>query len=272
MDEDRVVIETPEHVQFSFELAGLGSRFLALTVDVLVLAVAELALVFLVAYLTSALNWVWPGLGEVAGIPVVVIVIVASSGLASLAYFVFFEAFWSGQTPGKRLAGLRVIRAGGGPIGFLESATRNILRIVDFLPALYLLGAVFVFFTETCQRIGDLAAGTIVVKERLWEYPGQQPTPEAVGSRDVGIAGTVATAAANLARGYVGLLSREQIETIRRFVERRTELAPETRAELAARIAAPLAAQFPGLLTVAPTAEELLEVIYQTYLERRQDL
>ena len=258
MEQDRVVIETPEHVQFSYELAGLGSRFLALTVDFLLLTVAKVALAFLVVYLSNALHLVWPALGEVAGIPLVPLIIVSLSGLSSLAYFTLFEDLWSGQTPGKRMAGLRVIKVGGGPIGLIESLTRNILRIADFLPALYLLGGAFVFFSRSCQRVGDLAAGTIVVKERLWEYPGQDHEPS-IGPAEAAV------------RAGVGALSREQIETVRRFLERRDELTPQMRAQLAARIAAPLREQFAGVIPdLDETLERLLEIVYQAHLERQR--
>ena len=258
MEQDRVVIETPEHVEFSYELAGLGSRFLALTVDILLLAVAQVILLLLVAYASSALNVVWPALGEVAGIPLMPIIIVSISGLSSLAYFTLFEDLWNGQTPGKRMAGLRVIKAGGGPIGLVESLTRNILRIADFLPVLYLLGGAFVFFTHSCQRVGDLAAGTIVVKERLWEYPGQNREPS-IGPAEAA------------AQACVGSLSREQIETVRRFLERRDELTSQTRAELAARIAASLREQFAGAIPELEEApERLLEIAYQAHLERQR--
>ncbi len=264
MEQDRVVIETPEHVEFSYELAGLGSRFLALTVDFLLLMVAKAALALLVVYLSNALHIVWPALGEVAGMPLMSLIIVGVSGLSSLAYFTLFEAYWNGQTPGKRVGGMRVIKAGGGPIGLIESLTRNILRIPDFLPALYLLGGVFVFFTRDCQRVGDMAAGTIVVKERLWEYPDQEPSAGAVRPPE-------ADDAVRRARAWVGSLSREQIETVRRFLERRDELTPQMRAELAARIAASLREQLVGVIPELDEApERLFEIIYQAHLERQR--
>lgn len=265
MQEDHVVIETPEHVEFSYELAGLGSRFLALVVDAIIQAVAVLLLLILVGYVSSALNWIWPSLGEVVGMPLIPLLIFVFSGLASLTYFLLFETLWAGQTPGKRMAGLRVIKVGGGPIGLVESLTRNILRIADFLPALYLIGGVFVFFTHSCQRVGDLAAGTIVVKERLREYPGQ--------GEEVGLSAADDVEVLRRLRGYVSSLSGKEIETIRRFLERRDELSPQLRAELAAQIAASLRKQFAGVIPEAgESPERLLEIIYQAHLERQQNL
>src|SRR5947209_19253285 len=80
-------------------------------------------------------------------------------------YDIFFEGFQSGRTPGKRLNGLRVVRVEGHPVNFLTSAVRNVIRPVDFLPTAYLLGAVVILATRKNQRIGDVIAGTLVVRE-----------------------------------------------------------------------------------------------------------
>ncbi len=269
MEQDRVIIETPEHVEFSYELAGLGSRFLALFVDHLFLMVGIFLLAVAVEFIDSYVGPLFGRGGELAGIPITALIIIFSAVLIYLAYFTLFEAAWDGQTLGKRMAGLRVIKVGGGPIGLIESLTRNILRLVDMLPALYLAGGIFVFFTRACQRIGDLAAGTIVVKERLWEYPGQKNEHAADGA-EPDVSGAEADDVVRRARGYVGLLSGEQIETIRRFLERRDELAPETRAQLAARIAAPLRHQLADVIA-DESPERLLEIIYQAHLEHQQD-
>ncbi len=270
MEQDRVIIETPEHVEFSYELAGLGSRFLARTVDTIIKAVGLFVLFALLAYLNTALNWVSPDLGEIAGVPVMMLIILSAVPLLSLVYDTGFEITWNGQTPGKRMAGLRAIKVGGGPIGVIEALTRNILRLVDMLPVLYLLGGAFVFFTRGCQRIGDLAAGTIVIKERLWAYPGEDDEQPA-GESDALPTGD--DDAVRRAQGYVGSLSREQIDTVRRFLERRDELTPQMRAELAARIAAPLREQFPGIMVEeAGGPERLLEIIYQAHLQRQRNL
>ncbi len=271
MQQDRVIIETPEHVQFSYELAGLGSRFLALVLDTLIQGVGLLVVLILLGAANQLLNWTLPDLGEAAGLPITMVIIVFSMTLLVLAYFTVFELIWNGQTPGKRIGGMRVIRAGGGSIGFAASAIRNILRMVDSFPIFYLAGGAFAFFTRASQRIGDLAAGTIVVKERLWEYPGEEEAAE-LGEEPDDLA-EADDPAVRRARGYVSSLSPEQIRTVCRFIERRSELSADMRSQLATRIAATLQEQFPGLtLAEGEGPERLLEIIYQAHLERERNL
>ena len=86
-------------------------------------------------------------------------------------YHIFFEFLWNGQTPGKRVAGIRVLTTRGEPVTFVHVLVRNLLRIVDFLPSSYMLGAVCILVTRRSQRLGDLAAGTIVVHERFDALP-----------------------------------------------------------------------------------------------------
>ncbi len=271
MQRDQVIIETPEHVQFSYELAGLGSRFLALVLDTLIQGAGLLVVLILLSAANQLLNWTFPDLGEVAGLPITMLIVVFSVELLRLAYFIVFELIWNGQTPGKRIGGMRVIRAGGGAIGFAASALRNILRFVDSFPILYLAGGTFAFFTRANQRIGDLAAGTIVVKERLWEYPGEAAAAEL--GEEPGDLAEAGDPAVRRARGYVSSLSAEQIRTVRRFIERRSELSADMRSQLATRIAASLREQFPGLtLTEGEDPERLLEIVYQAHLQRERNL
>ena len=103
-------------------------------------------------------------------------------------YDILFEVLSSGRTPGKRLNGLRVVRVGGFPIGFLASAIRNTLRLIDFLPSAYLVGCVAILVTEHNQRLGDLAAGTLVVRERkaTSTLPPPRPARREAGVPDAG--------------------------------------------------------------------------------------
>ena len=271
MQQDRVIIETPEHVQFSYELAGLGSRFLALVLDTLIQGAGLLVVVILLLVANQLLNWTLPDLGEAAGLPITMVIVVFSITLLVLVYSIVFELIWNGQTPGKRIGGMRVIRTGGGSIGFPASAIRNILRLVDSFPLFYLVGGISAFFTRASQRVGDLAAGTIVVKERLWEYPGEQDAAEP-GARPDSLA-EAGDPAVRRARGYVSSLSAEQIRTVCRFIERRSELSADMRSQLATRIAAALREQFPGLtLTGDEDPERLLEIVYQAHLQRERNL
>ncbi len=150
-------IETPENIVLTFRLAGPASRMGAYGIDLIV----RVALVWLFVLIVGL---VAPVLGDVAGM---------SAGLTLLFLFLIewgypfvFEYFWSGRTPGKRIVGLRVIKTGGYPIGFPDALLRNLLRAADVLPLFYGTGIAVMFLTPRMQRIGDVLAGTMVVRER----------------------------------------------------------------------------------------------------------
>jgi len=213
--EDRISVATPEGVTLEVTLAGAGSRFAAGVIDQLLRWSLLLALVLLLAVLKDRI-----GGDEYSGLAVAGIVVAVF--LVQFGFDVVFETLASGRTPGKRWTGLRVVKKGGTPIGFLASALRNILRIVDALPGFYLVGILFVLFTQNNQRLGDLAAGTIVVRERR-QSTSMPPAP-AVSS---------VPAPADLALYDVSAVSAEEMATVRRFLDRRATLAPEARGQLA---------------------------------------
>lgn len=140
-------VATPEGIELTLRLAGPVPRALAWSVDILLRA----AIVLLVGMLAS-------GLGR-AGMGVVLIA----------AFFVewllpaWFEAMWSGQTPGKRLFRLAVLNDDGTPVRWPGALTRNLLRAADFLPFLYGVGLITMLMNRDFKRLGDLAAGTVVV-------------------------------------------------------------------------------------------------------------
>src|ERR1700678_1136341 len=142
-------------------VAGIGSRFVALLVDYLIWLIAVIVLIFLISLIDPSLSH-FSKLGEKWAFALFIFV----PFVLYWGYFTLFEAFWSGRTPGKRLAKIRVIQRSGRGIGLFESMTRNLLRIVDQFPLVYAVGAVSIFLTRQHQRLGDLAAGTLVVHER----------------------------------------------------------------------------------------------------------
>jgi uncharacterized RDD family membrane protein YckC len=233
---DHTSIVTPEGVTLDLPLAGVGSRFIAAVIDTAIQLVLVIAIV-LIASAAPDSGWV-AALAFVAGFAVFT------------AYDICFETLASGRTPGKRVVGLRVVTRGGAPVRFMTSAIRNLLRLVDILPGTYLVGIVFIVATGRNQRLGDLAAGTIVVRERTaaakaapaWTSPAHPPVAEA------DIEGWDATA-----------LTGEETATVRRFLERRTSLVPEARARLAAELAGRLRPK------VAPPTDDLAD---ETFLER----
>lgn len=168
--DEKLNIDTPENVVFGFEVAGIASRFMAAIVDSILitllqalLGVIVLASVLLLideGSLTSRLEEDLPALAWLIALVGLTIFII------NWGYYILFEMIWNGQTPGKRLVGLRVIRSNGLPVGLPESAIRNLVRIVDFLPAYYGIGVIAMFIDDQDRRLGDLAAGTLVVRER----------------------------------------------------------------------------------------------------------
>jgi len=167
--DDILIIETPERVPLHFALASIGNRFLACAIDHTIqgLALALIVLASLIVAnfssieraISSAPKWVY-------AVMILLVFLILSS------YFAFFEWIWSGQTPGKRWLKLRVIREDGRPITFWEAAVRNLLRPLDMMPyPFYSIGLISVFATARDQRMGDMVAGTVVIREREAEAP-----------------------------------------------------------------------------------------------------
>lgn len=163
LPEETLDIQTPENVAFGYQVAGIGSRFLASLVDTLIVILLQVVVLIVVSLIINSFDgsvladqisaWVYAIFGLVAAI-------------FYWGYYIFFEMLWNGQSPGKRWVGLRVIRADGTPITLSESLIRNLARLVDFLPAAYGIGVVTMFIDRQSRRLGDLAAGTLVVQDR----------------------------------------------------------------------------------------------------------
>jgi uncharacterized RDD family membrane protein YckC len=169
LPDSELVVATPERVSFDYQVAGLGTRAIAQLLDLLIIAGILVALLFAaggVAMVTQ--SDVLTGLILIIG-PFVVI----------FGYFWISESIWSGQTVGKRVFRLRAVGDRGEPLTFIQAGIRNIVRIVDFLPYAYGVGMVVLFVNGKGKRLGDLAAGTIVVKDSdhvwLWQLPGARP-------------------------------------------------------------------------------------------------
>lgn len=180
----QMTVVTPEHVQVQFQTAGLGSRAAAHIVDLAILAIVN-TILFASLYYSSLKLWSgFLGLGQYF-----VAIISLAVFLINWGYFVALEYFWSGQTIGKRVVGLKVVQENGQSVTFLSAIIRNLFRLVDSLPAGYLLGALVCFFHPQHKRIGDLVAGTVVIfestqerllvkhniKKVLEKWPGQLP-------------------------------------------------------------------------------------------------
>jgi uncharacterized RDD family membrane protein YckC len=226
--EDRITIQTPEGVDLELTLAGIGSRFVAAFVDALI----RLALFLALALVTGLGGDLFGGPGgEISALAVIVLSI--ASFLLVFGYDIFFEVLSSGRTPGKRWSGLRVVRIGGRPVGFVASAVRNIVRIIDFLPIFYGVGMVAVAVTRNNQRLGDVAAGTLVVREVRAE--DRAPVAdESHAARD------------ELAAWDVSAVTADEIAAVRRFLQRRTDLPGDARERIAGQLASGLRPKVAG--------------------------
>ncbi len=259
LEEQTFTIETPEHVEIVYTVAGPGSRLLAFLLDFLVMLVPGILLVLLLIVIVSSVaEDTMRQLVESSSDPqdslfiyMILAFVTMAQFLVSQFYFVVFELAWNGQSPGKRWQRIRVIRENGQPVGFFASMIRNLLRIADLLPLFYLAGFISMLATRHWRRLGDLAAGSIVVKvdgEAL-DAPADagRQAAEAALAGEVGAPWPPRTAQEmdpDLADRLEssGLLRRDPgfFDVAERYLERRHQLEPIASTALAEKIARPV--------------------------------
>jgi uncharacterized RDD family membrane protein YckC len=258
-------VETPEQVELHFPLAGLGSRFLALMLDIMIQVAANIVLILVIAIVfaipgterhfggmsNAAQKWF------VAGI-------IFFYFLLYWGYFSLFEAFRNGQTPGKRAMKIRVIKDSGRQITFFEALARNLLRVVDALPGMYLVGVVSILVTRQNKRLGDLVADTIVVHERTEEFAGYVSL-QASRSLTAGMGAVTAAAPApvlvGIAMDAVQRLGADDLYVIDTYLARTLELPMVTRAALSSRMLDGLCAKMGVDVPVDVPPERTLEAL-----------
>jgi uncharacterized RDD family membrane protein YckC len=248
--DDILTISTPEGVDLHLTLAGPASRFVSALVDIVI----QLVLLICAAVVLGTIG------SSAQGGTLVLVWFVLSFALITF-YDVFFEVFNSGRTPGKLINGLRVVRVEGHPVTFLTSAIRNIIRPIDFLPSVYLLGAVVILATRKNQRVGDVVAGTIVVRDgshglRRGSRRSADPPPPV---RDVEVPPHGAWDTSRI--------TAEELAAVRQFLERRHDIQQSARAELARTLAERLRPKVTG----APPqlrGEQFLTALVAAKLER----
>ncbi|MCA9265794.1 MAG: RDD family protein [Planctomycetales bacterium] len=230
-------VVTPENIAFQYELAGPWRRLPAFVIDVALRGLVIVALTMAFAFLGSfSIGLVFP--------------------LINLTWFVLewfygglFEAYWNGQTPGKRAMGLRVLTTDGRPINGLQAVLRNILRAVDLMPLLplsmlyeefppqgmvptFMFGLIAMTMNHRFQRLGDIVCGTmVVVEERRWLFE---------------VAKIDDPRAAQLAE-YIPpnfKINRQLARALAMYVERRRFFKQARRREIARHIAQPLVERF----------------------------
>jgi uncharacterized RDD family membrane protein YckC len=231
MLDDELVIETPERVELHYVLANIGNRFLAAAIDHLI----QIGLMLVVLVFAGALSdWtLFAAMNTWAAALAVLLVFAIYWG-----YFVVFETLWSGQTPGKRMMRLRVVREDGRPVRFFEVFVRNLLRLaLDFQPIpSYAIGVISIIFSARSKRVGDFVAGTVVVKERATEAPS---LAEIINISNIEQQ-RMERAGAPPFKADTRLLTEGELRAIEVFLKRRFELTEINRMSLAARIAQPI--------------------------------
>ena len=258
-----IEVVTPEQVAIRYELAGFGSRCLAMMIDyVLQLVIFLILLLGFYTYMLlsgglAANGDFWEQMSQsiVVGIGILVLFLV------SWGYYIAFETLWNGATPGKRVMGLRVVKDGGHPVDFRAVLIRNLLRAVDALPGvplapIYGFGFVAVLANNQYKRLGDMAAGTLVVRH------GREDEQR----RQVGFGATEvyrlldATVLSQLSR-----LTRDEYRMVQRFLERRDKLAQPLCVEFARRLAQPLMEKFAYQIPAGIDYERWLDELNLAY-------
>ncbi len=279
-----ILVVTPENIEIEYELAGIGSRFLANLLDTFLQLAIYLGLWIVVgivglllALSASAFSTTLAAFfGEIE---------VAFALIAAFAilwgYFIWFETRWNGQTPGKRQVGLRVIRDGGYPINVFAAIIRNLVRIMDGMPVVALalisigvfghqpglaaLGGLCILLPVLCllvsgryQRVGDFVAGTMVVKQRAPRVPTLEalaPPPRVLPEH------LAAYALADIGR-HVYEMTVPEYRAVRHYIDRRWQLPPQVQQTAAMRLAVPLMQR----LGIVPPAG-VVSVNYADFLE-----
>lgn len=255
---DQLSIETPELVAIRMPLAGIGSRFIALLVDYLIWLPAILIVGKIFSYFLPSIG-AFNKLSQQWAAAVYLFLTFAFNW----GYFTLFEAFWNGRTPGKRVARIRVIQRSGRAIGLFESMARNFIRYIDQIPFFYAVGAIAIFVTRDHQRLGDLAAGTLVVRDRIEESPASVETTRTFTANlfATQVPPPEPHTAYTLSDHGIAKLSGADLQVLESFFFRRLDMPAATRDALARRIASAIQAKTGLEPPPGASVETFLEVI-----------
>jgi len=216
--DDPYLVSTPENVELRYTVAGLATRFFAALIDSIILAFLGFFILFAGLIFVAAGS----GFGDTASLAILAVTLLLLFVLV-FGYYIFFETVWRGQTPGKRALRLRVMRDDGLPLNFTASVIRNLIRFFDLLPGTYGFGVVAMFLNKRWKRLGDMAAGTVVIRDDVPQAPPQLQVSTTPQSR-VEAAGMRAT------------LSNREYELIREYLVRHRSLAPVARGRVGTQL------------------------------------
>ena len=229
--ERSVSVRTPEAIAFYYELAGPGSRFLALLVDMAIQVVLAVLLLIVAGEGSDKALALAKSLhlqGKALESTMIAVGVLLFFGLF-YGYFIVFEKYWNGQTPGKRLLGIRVVRDGGYPVELVSSTVRNLIRIVEQVLGFYAISIVCMLLSSENKRLGDFAAGTIVVRDRGFEVADPKTWLRSAAS-DAG----------SDADPLIAHLSADELALVDKYMQRRTGFDARSAKNTAAKIAAAL--------------------------------
>jgi len=253
-------IETPELVTFSYTIAGVGSRVAAALIDYLLCLLLFIALLVTLAFVGANRLVSFGGTSSEAW---ALAIVVLGQFFILWGYYVLWEGLADGQTPGKRYMRLRVVSDGGYSVSFAGSAIRNLVRILDMQPVFtYGVGIGSILLTKQGKRLGDLAAGTLVVREQVMRGTSNKLPGTGDERRATEKPREAAAAAVRHAR-----LNDDEYAVLERFIERRESLEPARRAVLATRLLERFSNALVGAPAVAGGANEQL---FELYTDERQ--
>jgi uncharacterized RDD family membrane protein YckC len=241
---DKLTIDTPEQITLELPLAGIGSRFLAFAFDTLLQWVGFF-LIFLMFAVgvgvmrpLSVLNWL-PGY-------IVAPLLILLFFCLYWGYFAFFEILWSGQTPGKRLVRIRVMKDTGRPLNAFEVIGRNLMRAVDMLPGTYTVALISMMISSQNRRLGDYVAGSVVVHDQQM----QTIRPDWTVSNE-----------RREVRPEATMVSADELVLIETYLQRRYELEPAIRQAHVRQIAAVISTRTGLRPADNQSADDFLEAV-----------
>jgi len=254
---NRVKHQTPESVELEFILAGIGSRAWALLIDYHILGLSLVLLfvawVTLVAQLLELSNnrdiflWLYA-------------ILLILNYFIYTGYFVFFETLWQGQTPGKRLAKIRVIREDGRPVGLQQAALRALLRPID--DTLF-LGAFLILLNRKEKRLGDMLAGTFVIQT---QPPGSKRATLSLSERSQSLGVEL------LQIGDFTQMLPDDFVIIREYLQRREQMTSKARAKLSLELEQQVQAVLKIEQLPQPASSDIfLEAVYVAYQQQSSD-
>lgn len=258
----RVTVQTPESVELDFALAGIGSRSFAWLIDQILMWLGLALFTLLGGYLYAfailpSLSNVWDTdqINLWAASIYFFLIFVISNG-----YFIIFETLWQGQTPGKRFAEIRVVRDSGQPIRMTEATLRSLIKPIEI--AVFFVGIILMVFTKSEKRLGDLAAGTLVIQDETLSPATTAPVASEVSEASKAFAQQLLT------NQYLSNIGPDQYLTLRDFLNQRHQLSPRVRVQTATKLTDQLRAvvlpeqQF---LSGQLSDEEFLQAVYLAY-------